>query len=107
MNAEKTREKTMSFDLIPLPPTAQLVADVIGREATLALAFTCQHRCVYVPLGRLASDSYLVRTIGEEKAKLMQRHFSGELLPMATCFTSKQTLIQQKIQQIKTQLNAN
>lgn len=70
---------------IPLPPTAQVVADVIGREATLALAMSCQYRCLYIPKTRLASDSYLVRTIGEEKAKSMQREFAGMLLPLASC----------------------
>ena len=70
---------------IPLPPTAQVVADVIGRKDTLALAMSCLYRCLYVPKGRLASDSYLVRTIGEDKAKLMQREFAGMLLPLATC----------------------
>lgn len=75
----------MSSDEIPLPPTAQVVADVIGREDTLALAMSCLYRCLYVPKGRLASDSYLVRTIGEDKAKLMQREFAGMLLPLATC----------------------
>ena len=106
MNGAKTKENHMSSDEIPLPPTAQVVADVIGRDATLALAFTCQHRCVYVPGGSLRSNSYLVRTIGKEKAELMKRHFEGELLPMATCYKIKQTLIQIKIQQLK-QLNAN
>lgn len=75
----------MSSDEIPLPPTAQVVADVIGRKDTLALAMSCLYRCLYVPKGRLASNSYLVRTIGEEKAKLMQREFAGMLLPLATC----------------------
>lgn len=74
----------MNFE-IPLPPTAQVVADVIGREATLALAMSCLYRCLYVPKGRLASDSYLVRTIGNDLAKLMQREFAGMLLPLATC----------------------
>lgn len=75
----------MSSEDIPLPPTAQVVADVIGRDATLSLAMSCQYRCLYVPKGRLASDSYLVRTIGRDKAELMQREFSGMLLPLATC----------------------
>jgi hypothetical protein len=84
MKNEKTQKNLMNSE-IPLPPTAQVVADVIGREATLALAMSCLYRCLYVPKGRLASDSYLVRTIGEEKAKLMQREFCGMLLPLATC----------------------
>lgn len=83
-NAAKTQTKTMSSE-IPLPPTAQVIADVIGRKDTLALAMSCLYRCLYVPKGRLASDSYLVRTIGEDKAKAMQQEFSGMLLPLATC----------------------
>lgn len=84
MSNEKTKKNRMNSE-IPLPPTAQVVADVIGREATLALAMSCLYRCLYVPKGKLAPDSYLVRTIGEEKAKLMQREFCGMLLPLATC----------------------
>jgi hypothetical protein len=48
-----------------------------------------------------------VRTIGAEKAKLLQRHFGGMLLPMATCHQTKQALIRAKIQQLKTQQHAN
>lgn len=84
MSNARTKEKRMNSE-IPLPPTAQVVADVIGRDATLALAMSCLYRCLYVPKGKLAPDSYLVRTIGEEKAKLMQREFIGMLLPLATC----------------------
>jgi hypothetical protein len=96
---------------IPLPPTAQDIAEIIGEESALAIAFTTRHRCVYVPTDkpnkRLPSHSYLVRTIGEEKAKLLQRHFGGMLLPMATCHHTKQALIRAKIQQLKTQQHAN
>ncbi len=106
MNAEKTQENPMCSE-IPLPPTAQDIAEIIGKESALAIAFTTRHRCVYVPLGRLPSHSYLVRTIGEEKAKLLQRQFGGMLLPMATCHQTKQALIRAKIQQLKTQQHAN
>jgi hypothetical protein len=91
---------------IPLPPTAQAMAEVIGEESTLAIAFTTRHRCVYVPGGPLRSNSYLVRTIGKEKAQLLKTHFKGMLLPIATCHQTKKTLIRAKIQQLK-QLNAN
>jgi hypothetical protein len=106
MNNARTEGRHMNSE-IPLPPTAQVVADVIGREATLALAMSCLYRCLYVPKGKLGPDSYLVRTIGEEKAKLMQKEFIGMLLPLATCHQPKQALIRAKIQQLKTQQHAN
>lgn len=91
---------------IPLPPTAQVVADVIGREATLALAMSCQYRCLYIPKTRLASDSFLVRTIGQDAAKAMQREFAGMLLPLATChhiaIFERQARIRQEVADGKT-----
>ena len=106
MSNAKIKGRSMSSE-IPLPPTAQDIAEIIGKESALAIAFTTRHRCVYVPLGRLPSHSYLVRTIGEEKAKLLQRQFGGMLLPMATCHHTKQALIRAKIQQLRTQQHAN
>ncbi len=102
MSKGSVKEKRMNSE-IPLPPTAQDIAEIIGKESALAIAFTTRHRCVYVPSGRLPSHSYLVRTIGEEKAKLLQRQFGGMLLPMATCHHTKQALIRAKIQQLKIQ----
>ncbi len=89
----------------PLPPTAQEVANVIGHEAALALALSSQNRNLYVPKGRLGSDSYLVATIGRERAELLQREFPGMLLPMATCRATKEALIREKMIQLKQQQN--
>ena len=71
---------------IPLPPTAQVVADVIGREATLLLASKCQYRHLSIPRGGIPSGSWIVREIGEKKAAALVAAFGGELLPLATCY---------------------
>lgn len=80
----------------PLPDTAQAIADVIGREATLHLAkhlrydhlvtsrSTC--RLLYIPKKkRLTQDYWLVQVIGLDKATLMQEQFGGCLLSLAKC----------------------
>lgn len=81
----------------PLPESAQAIADVIGREATLHLAkhlrydsliYSKSRRCrlFYVPkLKRLTEAYWLVQVIGYENAKLLQEEFGGSLLTLAAC----------------------
>lgn len=69
---------------IPLPPTAQEVADIIGREATLALARKVKHRCLYVPK-HMPPDYWIRREIGDELANKLQKIFAGEQVPLAKC----------------------
>jgi hypothetical protein len=81
----------------PLPESAQVIADVIGREATLHLAkhlrydgliYSKSRRCrlFYVPkLKRLTESYWLVQVIGYENAKLLQDEFGGSLLTLAAC----------------------
>jgi hypothetical protein len=81
----------------PLPESAQVIADVIGREATLHLAkhlrydgliYSKSRRCrlFYVPkLKRLTEAYWLVQVIGYENAKLLQDEFGGSLLTLAAC----------------------
>lgn len=69
-----------------LPQTASVVADVIGRAATLALAAKCQYRHLSVPKRAIPDSHFIVRTIGRKKADALQKAFGGELLPLATCY---------------------
>ena len=74
-----------------------MIADVIGREATLHLAkhlrydgliYSKSRRCrlFYVPkLKRLTESYWLVQVIGYENAKLLQDEFGGSLLTLASC----------------------
>ena len=72
--------------MIPLPPTAQVVADIIGRSATLLLASKCQYRHFYIPRQQLSASHWIVRTIGPRKASALQSVFGGELIPLANCY---------------------
>lgn len=72
---------------IPLPETAQVIADVIGRSSTLALASICQHRHLYVPKGKLPPDHAIVRCIGLIRTEQLQKAFGGEQLPLAACYS--------------------
>ena len=69
---------------IPLPPTAQVIADVIGREATLKLAGKVKNRHVYIPY-RLDENHWISRTIGYAKAYALKESFGGLDLSLATC----------------------
>jgi hypothetical protein len=71
---------------IPLPPTAQVVAEVIGREATLRLAGKCQYRHLYVPSSPFPADHWVTREVGERHARALQAAFRGSLLPLASCY---------------------
>ena len=73
-----------------LPETAQEFARIIGVGATLRLADCVKpthlskrgrsYR-IRIPGGSMNAEHPIVRTIGREKANLLQRHFAGEALP--------------------------
>ena len=80
----------------PLPESAQAIADVIGREATLHLAQNLRYdhlitnggtcRLLYIPKKKaLTNDYWLVQVIGLDKAKLLQEQFGGCLITLAKC----------------------
>jgi hypothetical protein len=68
----------------PLPETAQQIADIIGREPTLALAAKCKHRKLYVPHA-LNEDHWIVKTIGLPLARKLQFECRGLYLDLAKC----------------------
>ena len=78
---------------LPLPSTAQEVADVIGREATLTLARSVKHRCLYVPKTTQSRHSasgerscaWIERTIGIDLTAKLVKEFGGMQLPLARC----------------------
>ena len=81
----------------PLPESAQMIADVIGRDATLHLARHLKYdhliydkgrrcRLLYIPKKKKLKDNYwLVTVVGLENATLLQQEFGGCLLNLATC----------------------
>lgn len=76
-------------DKIPLPESAQVVAEVIGRQATLALANASPYRTpqslhVYVPK-RIPKEHWIREAIGDKLAERLSWYFSGELIPLAKC----------------------
>lgn len=82
----------MTHDLVmALPPSAQEIADVIGRDRTLFLigqlpqAGRRKWRVVlYIPK-RIDPDHKLVRLIGWDDAMKLVRHFGGEILQPSNC----------------------
>lgn len=80
----KDPHNTGTVEQTPLPETAQVIADVIGREATLKLAGMVQNRNVYVPK-RVDEQHWIARSIGYAKAQALAQEFGGLLLPLATC----------------------
>jgi hypothetical protein len=67
-----------------LPETAQVIADIIGRQPTLILASMCKHRKLYVP-NSFRDDYWITRAIGEDLAKRLHREFRGISLDLARC----------------------
>lgn len=72
-------------NIIPLPRTAQAIANVIGRDATLALASKCKHQCLYIPQRNMADNHHIVSTIGRDLAEQLQQVFGGEVVPLPRC----------------------
>jgi hypothetical protein len=68
----------------PLPPTAQVVAEIIGREPTLALARTAKYRAMYVPY-QIRDNHWIAKTVGRRHADALSRHLGGLHLPLARC----------------------
>ena len=71
-------------DLPPLPETAQVIADVIGRDATLKLASKVSNRNLYIPK-RTDEHHWISRAIGYAKAYALTQEFGGLLMSLATC----------------------
>ena len=72
-----------------LPETAQDFARIIGVGATLRLADCAKpsHRSkrsrsyrIRIPVNAMDEQHPIVRTIGKDNARLLQRHFAGETL---------------------------
>lgn len=78
-------------DSEPLPPSAQEIADVIGRQRTLQLIGQLPPSpgrnwrvCLYVPK-RLGPDHPLVQMVGWHAANLLVREFGGMILQPSNC----------------------
>lgn len=67
-----------------LPPTAQVIADVIGREKTLKLAQAVQFRSLYIPK-QLKPSHWLVTVVGTEAAQRLIEEFPSMSMPLAKC----------------------
>lgn len=74
-----------------LPPSAQEIAEVIGRDRALFLIGNLPaaggrswRRVLYVPK-RMGPDHPLVQLMGAEDAEKLRRHFGGAILQPANC----------------------
>lgn len=67
-----------------LPPTAQVVAEVIGRDATLTLARCVKFRSLFVPKN-LPPRHWLRDVIGDQAAERLSNEFPSMQLPLARC----------------------
>ncbi len=67
-----------------LPPTAQVVAEVIGRDMTLRLARAVKFRSLYVPK-YLPTRHWLRDVLGDQAAETLAHEFQGMQLPLARC----------------------
>jgi hypothetical protein len=67
-----------------LPETAQIIADVIGRELTLKLAAVARHRAVYIPK-QMPRSHWVAGVVGIEAADKLVSAFGGMLLTLAKC----------------------
>lgn len=75
----------------PLPPSAQEIADVIGRDRALfligqlpAAGRRAWRRVVYIPK-RFGTDHPLVALMGWHDAEKLRRAFGGEILQPSNC----------------------
>ncbi len=91
---------------IELPESAQVIAEVIGRTATLELAKRAKGRKIYVPktlcaghevrrCGRTSREAkprctcrghWIAETVGDALAVKLSRTFGGESLDLAGCY---------------------
>jgi hypothetical protein len=76
---------------VPLHPSAQEIADVIGRERTLFLIGSLPRsgsrpwrRVLYIPK-KMRADHPLVRLMGWHDAEKLRRWFGGEILQPSNC----------------------
>lgn len=67
-----------------LPPTAQVVAEVIGRDATLRLARCVKFRSLFVPKS-LPANHWLRDVLGDDAAERLSGEFPSMQLPLARC----------------------
>ena len=67
-----------------LPESAQVVADIIGVEATLKLAGATLRRGVYIPHD-MPKDHWIPTLIGWAKAKALHDQLRGMDINLATC----------------------
>jgi len=72
------------MEQITLPQTAQVIAEVIGTERTLALARVCKWRSVYIP-ETLPAGHWLRTIVGDDEAEKLSKEFPGFTLPLAKC----------------------
>lgn len=72
------------MEAVPLPPTAQAVADVVGRQGALALASSVKSRTLYVPKS-MPAGHWIRSVVGDEAAEALAEEYPGFILPLANC----------------------
>lgn len=69
---------------VELPPTAQVLAEVIGAEQTIRLARRAKNRSIYIPK-KLTPWHWLRAVLGDDDAEKLSAEFPGMCLPLAKC----------------------
>lgn len=72
------------METVPLPPTAQAVADVVGRDHALALASSVKCRTLYVPKS-MPSGHWIRSVVGDDAAEALAAEYPGFSLRLASC----------------------
>lgn len=76
------------------PKSAQVIAEVIGAQATLALSERCYSRasyyrhtgCLNLSIPKtIPRDHWIMETLGRTKAMKLSETFGGEKIPLAKC----------------------
>lgn len=74
----------MPASQLPLPESARLIEELVGRDATLRLASLAKHRKFYVP-HNIPDDHWIVMAIGREATTKLQKMLAGSNLDLAKC----------------------
>ncbi|TIH12755.1 hypothetical protein D0S45_17445 [Marinifilum sp. JC120] len=82
-----------------LPPTAQVIADVIGKEKTLKLAQAVQFRSLYIPK-QLKPSHWLVTVVGTDAAQRLIEEFPSMSMPLARCSSAVKAERNRKIAEL-------
>lgn len=95
----------------PLPATLELITEMIGEDAAMALAAAKGGQRIYLP-AHIKSGHWLVELIGLEAATLLCEHWTGEALvvpmgPVGTLAQVQRLMRRRRAEALARGLSAN